>query len=259
MSVSMKGSVAVVTGASSGIGEATARALAASGATVAVVARRAERLDDLVAGIEADGGSAFAVAADVTDQAQCEAAVDTVLDTAGRLDILVNNAGLMRVGPFDGGVLQEWEDMIAVNQKGMLYMTRAALPHLKKAAQDELRGVADIVNISSEAGRVASKNYNVYNMTKFGVNGFSESLRQELAPAKIRVGVLEPGAVDTELNDHSTGHDGSRDDVRAQIDAVFARIRALQGADIADGVEYMVTRPAHTAVGELWIMPTDQG
>ena len=204
MTSKLAGTVAIVTGASSGIGEATAKALASLGASVAVIARRKNRLDTLVADIEEAGGTALAVEADITDRGQAEPAVQTVVDRFGRLDILVNNAGLMLLGPVVGADVDEWERMIAVNQKGLLYMTNAALPHLLTAAQDGPREVADIVNISSIAGRQAWANYAAYNLTKFGVNGFTEALRQEVTQKHVRVGVLEPGAVATELVSHNT-------------------------------------------------------
>lgn len=252
MTSSLTGTVALVTGASSGIGYATARALATQRASVALVARRHDRLDALAAQIVDAGGSAFVVPADITDRAQAEAAVQTVIDRFGRLDILVNNAGLMLLGPIAGANPEEWERMIAVNQKGLLYMTHAALPHLLAAAGEGPRRVADIVNISSIAGRVAWANYGVYNMTKFGVNGFTESLRQEITRKHVRVGVLEPGGVDTELGSHNSGA------MRESIDAFYKTTEVLQAEDIADGVAYMVTRPRHASVSELWIMPTDQ-
>jgi|SRR5688500_10935702 len=252
MASQLTNAVAVITGASSGIGHATARALAARGAAVALVARRKDRLDALVTEIEQEGGTALAIATDITDRANAEAAVQATLDRLGRLDILVNNAGLMLLGPVNGADVDEWDRMIAINQRGLLYMTHAALPRLHAAAEDALRGVADIVNISSIAGREAWANYGVYNMTKFGVNGFTEALRQEVGPSHIRVGVLEPGAVKTELGSHNSAA------MRTEIDAFFAAIEALDAEDIADGVAYMVTRPRHTAVSELWIMPTNQ-
>jgi NADP-dependent 3-hydroxy acid dehydrogenase YdfG len=252
MSLKLTGTVALVTGASSGIGHATARELARLGATVALVARRKDRLDALVSDIERAGGKAFAIATDITSRASAEAAVQQTVDHFGRLDILVNNAGVMLIGPVVENEIEEWEQMIALNQRALLYMTKAALPHLQAAAENETRRVADIVNISSYAGRVASPNFAVYNMTKFGVNGFTEALRQELGHSHIRVGVLEPGAVKTELNDN---HKGA---MRTDIDGFFAGIEALNAEDIADGVAYMVTRPPHTAIGELWIMPTEQ-
>lgn len=252
MTLKLKGTVALVTGASSGIGHATARALAQLGAVVVLVARRKDRLDALVGEIERAGGKAFAIALDITDRANAEAAIEQTIAQFGRLDILINNAGVMIIGPVVENEIEDWERMIDLNQRALLYMTKAALPHLQGAAKKETRGVADIVNISSYAGRVASPNFAVYNMTKFGVNGFTEALRQELGGSHVRVGVLEPGAVHTELNDN---HQGA---MRAEIDSFFASIEALDAEDIADGVTYMVTRPRHAAIGELWIMPTEQ-
>src|SRR3954454_14810897 len=154
----LNGTVALVTGASSGIGDATARRLADPGAGVAVTARRKDRLDKLVSEIEAAGGTALAVKADITDRDQANRAVQSAVDRFGRLDILINNAGLMLLGPVVGADVAEWERMIAVNQTGLLYVTHAALPHLLAAAEDEPRGVADIVNVSSIAGRQAWAN-----------------------------------------------------------------------------------------------------
>lgn len=254
MTQQLTGTTAVVTGASSGIGAATARELAALGATVAVVARRQDRLEALVADIERAGGAALAVVADISDRGQAQAAVQQVVDRTGRLDVLVNNAGLMLLGPVVGADVDEWERMIAINQKGLLYMTDAALPHLLSAAQDELRGVADIVNISSIAGRQAWANFAAYNMTKFGVNGFSEALRQEVTKKQVRVGVLEPGAVATELVSHNN------DQVRADLAASDAENIPvpLQPEDIAESIAYMVTRHPRSSVAELWAMPTSQ-
>jgi NADP-dependent 3-hydroxy acid dehydrogenase YdfG len=252
MSLRLTGTVALITGASSGIGHATARALARLGATVAVVARRKDRLDVLVSDIESAGGEALAIPCDITDRASAEAAVRQTVERFGRLDILVNNAGVMNIGPVLENEIDDWEQMIALNQRALLYMTKAALPHLQAAAENNIRRVADVVNISSYAGRVASPKFAVYNMTKFGVNGFAEALRQELGASHVRVGVLEPGAVKTELNDQ---HKGA---MRVEIETFFASIEALDAEDIADGVAYMVTRPRHAAIGELWIMPTEQ-
>jgi NADP-dependent 3-hydroxy acid dehydrogenase YdfG len=252
MSSSLTGTVALVTGASSGIGEATARRLAEEGATVALVARRADRLDALATKIEEAGGTALAVAADITDRVQAEAAVQTVIDQFGRLDVLVNNAGLMLLGPIVGADVEEWERMLSINVQGLLYTTNAALPHLLKAAEDDPRQVADIVNISSIAGRVAWANYGVYNLTKFGVNGFTESLRQEVTKRHVRVGVLEPGGVATELGTHNSGA------MREHIDAFVESTEILEAQDIADGIAFMVTRPRRASIAELWVMPTDQ-
>jgi NADP-dependent 3-hydroxy acid dehydrogenase YdfG len=253
MTFDLTGTVAIITGARSGIGYATARQLAQQGASVAVVARRQDRLNTLVAEIENAGGTALAVTADISDRNQAEYAAARTVEHFGRLDILVNNAGLMLLGSVVGVDVDEWDRMIAVNQKGLPYITHAALPHLLPAAQDSSRQVADIVNISLLAGRVALPSMAIYNMTKFGVNGFTESLRQEVAKRHVRVGVLEPGSVTTELVSHNN------DDVRNDVATNWGGYRELDPEDIADGVTYMVTRPSHAAIGELWIMPTEQG
>jgi NADP-dependent 3-hydroxy acid dehydrogenase YdfG len=199
------------------------------------------------------GRRALTIRGDIGDEAHCRRLVEQAVGEFGRLDILVNNAGLMLLGPVEGADLDEWDRMIAINNQGLLYTTHAALPHLLKAADESERRVADIVNISSIAGRVAWNGYGVYNMTKFGVNGFTEALRQEVTQRHVRVGVLEPGGVDTELGSHNN------DDVRgAMIDPFFEQTEVLAAEDIADGVSYMVTRPRHASIGELWIMPTDQ-
>ena len=204
--------------------------------------------------IEAAGGTALAVEADITDREQAESAVQTVVDRFGRLDILINSAGLMLLGPVNGADIEEWERMIAVNQKGLLYVTHAAPPYLLKASKDDVRGVADIVNTSSIAGRQAWANFGVYNMTKFGVNGFTEALRQEVTKQHVRVGVLEPGAVATELAAHNSQQ--VQDDLAAS--AAEAIPEPLQPEDIADGITYMVTPPRRSSVAELWAMPTSQ-
>ncbi|MEU7513663.1 SDR family NAD(P)-dependent oxidoreductase [Streptomyces sp. NPDC042898] len=253
MTTKLTGTVALVTGASSGIGEATARRLAEHGAAVALVARRKDRLGGLAAEIEQAGGTALVVEADITDRTQAEAAVEQTVERFGRLDTLVNNAGVMLLGPVVGADAEEWERMIAVNVRGLLYTTRVALPHLLKAAEDGPRRVADIVNISSVAGRVAMNGLGVYNLTKFGVNGFTESLRQEVTQRHVRVGVLEPGGVYTELASHN------KPEIQdAMITPLLGVVEFLAPEDIADGVAYMVTRPRHASIGELWIMPTEQ-
>ena len=255
MTAKLTGTVAIVTGASSGIGEATAKQLAELGATVAVVARREDRLDDPR---RRDRGRRrhrpSPSTADITDRVQAERAVRTVIDRFGRLDILINNAGLMLLGSVVDQDVEEWERMIAVNQNGLLFMTKAALPHLLAAAEDDLRGVADIVNISSIAGRQAWANFAAYNMTKFGVNGFTEALRQEITKKHVRVGVLEPGAVETELISHN--NDTVKDDL-AVSDAENIPEK-LQPEDIAESIAYMVTRHRRSSIAELWAMPTSQ-
>jgi NADP-dependent 3-hydroxy acid dehydrogenase YdfG len=252
MANSLDGTVALVTGASSGIGEATARALAAQGAKVAVAARRLERLERLAAEIGGGGHTALAIQSDITDQEQAVAAVDRTVDELGRLDIVVNNAGQMLLGPIEGAPTEEWDRMIDLNLKGLINTTHAALPHLLSAAEDSERGCADVVNISSVAGRIARAGSGVYNLTKHGVGAFSESFRQEFADRKVRSTIIEPGAVDTELSDHI------RDGVREQVRERFTDIHMLEAADIADAIAYAVTRPWHVSLNEILIRPTEQ-
>ena len=246
MAERLDGTVALVTGASSGIGEATARALAEQGARVALVARRKERLDALAA--ELDG--ALAIEADVTDQAQAESAVEQTVRELGRLDTLVNNAGVMLLGPMLGAPTEEWDRMIQVNVQGLLYCANAALPHLLRAAESEPRHVADLINVSSVAGRRAVRNAGVYNATKFAVGALSESLRQEVTARHVRVSLVEPGAVATELRDH----------LRPEVADVMPApaFEVLESEDIADAIAYVVTRPRRTAVNEILIRPTEQ-
>jgi NADP-dependent 3-hydroxy acid dehydrogenase YdfG len=252
MSERLKGTVALVTGASSGIGEATARTLAAEGAKVALVARRAERLEKLASEIAGHGHTALAIEADVTDRDQAKAAVERTIGDFGRLDILVNNAGVMLLGPMADSPVEEWDRMIDINLKGLLYMTDAALPHLLEGAPDSGRGVTDIVNISSVAGRVASAGAGVYNMTKHGVGAMSEALRQEVSRKGVRMTIIEPGAVSTELVDHL------RPEIRESVRGRFDDIKALEAHDIAEAIQYAVTRPAHVSVNEILIRPTHQ-
>ena len=252
MAERLDGTVALVTGASSGIGEATARTLGAQGAAVALVARRAERLEQVAQDIMRNGGRALVIETDVTDKTQAQAAVRRAVAQLGRLDIVVNNAGVGLLGPIEGAPLDEWEQMVRVNLLGVLYTTHAALPHLLKAAEGTPRRVADLVNISSIAGRVASKDVGVYNLTKFGVGAFSESLRQEVTKRHVRVSVVEPGAVTTEIFDHA------RDEMRPLISQRFSGFELLAAEDIADAIGYIVTRPRRVAVNELLIRPTEE-
>jgi NADP-dependent 3-hydroxy acid dehydrogenase YdfG len=252
MSTSLDGTVALITGASSGIGEATARLLAARGAKVAVAARRLDRLERLAKEIGGDGHTALAIESDITDQEQAIAAVERTVDELGRLDILVNNAGQMLLGPIEDAPTEEWDRMIDLNLKGLIKTTHAALPHLLAAAKDSERGCADVVNISSVAGRIARSGSGIYNLTKFGVGAFGESLRQELADRKVRSTIIEPGAVDTELSDHI------RDGVREKTRERFAGIHMLEATDVADAIAYAVTRPWHVSLNEILIRPTEQ-
>jgi NADP-dependent 3-hydroxy acid dehydrogenase YdfG len=248
----LDGTVALVTGASSGIGQATAHALAAQGAAVALVARRAERLESLGGEIADAGGTALPIEADVSEREQAEAAVARATEELGRLDVLVNNAGVMLLGPIAEAPVEEWEQMVEVNLLGLMYTAHAALPHLLEAAEREPRGVADLVNISSVAGRMARKGSGVYNATKFGVGAFSESLRQEVTRRHVRVSLVEPGAVATELQGHN------RPEVREQIEKRFEDMDILGAEDIADAIAYVVTRPRHVAVNEILVRPTEQ-
>jgi NADP-dependent 3-hydroxy acid dehydrogenase YdfG len=248
----LDGTVALITGASSGIGEASARALAAQGAKVAVAARRLERLERLAAEIGGEGHTALAIQSDITDQEQAIAAVDRTVAELGRLDIVVNNAGVMLLGPIEDAPTEEWDRMIDLNLKGLINTTHAALPHLLSAAEDSGRGCADLVNISSVAGRIARSGSGVYNLTKHGVGAFSESFRQEFATRKVRSTLIEPGAVDTELTDHL------RDGVREKTRERFADLKTLEAVDIADAIAYAVTRPWHVSLNEILIRPTEQ-
>ena len=252
MSDVLEGQAVLVTGASSGIGEATARTLAARGGKVALVARRADRLEKLASEIAGRGHTALAIEADITDQEQAVAAVERTVGDFGRLDVLVNNAGVMLLGPLAGAPTEEWDRMIDINVKGLLYMTHAAVPHLLEGAGDSPRGVTDIVNISSVAGRVASAGAGVYNLTKFGVGAVSESMRKELSRQGVRITIVEPGAVSTELVDHL------RPEIRPHVASRFDDIKTLEAHDIADAIEYAVTRPAHVSVNEILIRPTQQ-
>ena len=252
MTGALAGTVALVTGASSGIGAATARVLASQGAAVALLARRADRLELLRADIESAGGTALAVPADVTDADQVAAAVQRTADELGRLDTVVNNAGLMHMSPASEAALQDWDDLIRVNIQGVLYVTRAAIPHLIDAAADSPRGVADLVTISSTAGWVARPNTAVYSLTKFGVNAFSEGIRQELLGKRVRVGVVGPGTVDTEIGDHLPA------DTRAAFDRQTADMVKLAPDDIADAVSYVVTRHRRVAVNHMLVRAAEQ-
>lgn len=244
--------VALVTGASSGIGEAAALALAAQGAAVAVAARRKDRLKALAKRIESGGGKALVVEADVTDEAQARHVVDRTVDELGRLDTLVNNAGVMLLGPVVGAPTEEWRRMVHLNLLGLFYCTHAALPHLLEAGSREPRNVADVVNVSSVAGRVARLGSAVYNATKFGVVAFSESLRQEVTARHVRVTIVEPGAVMTELATHL------RPEILAETAKTFGGIELLRSEDIAEAITYAVSRPRHVALNEVLVRPTEQ-
>jgi NADP-dependent 3-hydroxy acid dehydrogenase YdfG len=244
--------VALVTGASSGIGAATARRLAAEGASVALVARRADRLTELADDIIAQGGRALVLQADATDEEQVSSFVEDTVAAFGRLDTVVANAGVMLLGPAVDAPVPEWHRMVELNVTALLHTAHAALPHLLASADRDPRRVADLVLVSSVAGRVARAGSAVYNATKHAVGAFGEGLRQEVTGRHVRVGLIEPGAVSTELAGHN------RPEVQETIRGRFGSIERLEADDIADAISYMVTRPRHVAVNELLIRPTEQ-
>jgi NADP-dependent 3-hydroxy acid dehydrogenase YdfG len=248
----LDGTVALITGASSGIGQATAGALAADGAAVSLVARRRDRLDALAGRIRADAGRALAIEADATAETQVRDAVEQTVAQFGRLDTVVANAGVMLLGPIEDAPTDEWRRMVDINLLGLVYVAHAALPHLIRAAAQAPRNVADIVLVSSVAGRVARLGSGVYCATKHGVGAFGESLRQEVTQRHVRVGIVEPGAVSTELSGHN------RPEIQVSIRERFGDVERMEAPDIADAIAYMVTRPRHVAINEILIRPTEQ-
>ncbi len=244
----LDGKVAVITGASSGIGEATAEVLAAEGASVVVAARREDRLEDLVERINGkDGGKALAVTCDVTDEQQAHDLIERAKDEFGRVDILVNNAGVMQLSKIQRGLSDEWRTMFDVNVLGLLYATDAAIEVMKE------QGSGHLVNISSLASRGTRPGLGVYSGTKMAVNGISESLRQELLEDNIRVTMVEPGAVETELPDHITDEEASEG-----LSAMLERLEPLQAEDIANAIAYVVTQPERVSINEILIRPSQQ-
>jgi NADP-dependent 3-hydroxy acid dehydrogenase YdfG len=244
----LDGRKVAITGASSGIGAATAELLASQGAAVAVGARREDRLSELVERISGAGGTAHAIPVDVGDEASARSFVEGAAEQLGGLDGLVNNAGVMLLGPIDGADTEHWRRMVDVNLLGLLYCTHAALPILREG------GGGDIVNVSSVAGRVASAGSGVYNLTKWGVGAFSEALRQETGWAKIRVTIVEPGFVDTELQGHN-----EIPYVVETIDKMREQIgKVLEAGDIANAIAYAISQPEHVSVNEILVRPTGQ-
>ncbi|MBO9533006.1 MAG: SDR family oxidoreductase [Solirubrobacteraceae bacterium] len=245
MDLDLTGRVAVITGASSGIGEATARTLAAHGAQVLLLARRLDRIAAIQQEIAAAGGIALAVECDVTDPAGLNRA-SVAARELGRADILVNNAGVMLISPFEAGHVREWHQMLDVNLRGVFDTTNAFLDALTD-------GGGDIVNVSSVAGRQTGPGAAAYCATKWGLNGWSDALRKELLHRGVRVGLVEPGAVATELTDHIT-HDEARERAKRELETE----QTLDPQDIADAILFMVSRPAHAAVNEMLVRPATQ-
>ncbi|OUI92237.1 hypothetical protein HK13_09960 [Acetobacter indonesiensis] len=250
MAESLSTTTALITGASSGIGHATALSLAAAGANVALVARRAERLEELAKEIRDKGGKAIVIPADITSVQEAEETVARTLAEFGRVDTVVNAAGLMINGPSLDLSLTDWDEMINVNFRGLMYVTKAALPHLLEAVRTSPRKVADVINISSVAGRLAAPQVAIYNATKFAVTAATESWRQEFTRKSLRFSVVEPGAVTTELWKQKGSWEG--------FTAMFGEVERLLASDIADAVSYIVRSPRRVAVNEIVIRPTDQ-
>jgi NADP-dependent 3-hydroxy acid dehydrogenase YdfG len=236
-----QGRVAVVTGASSGIGEATARALAADGYRVALLARRLDRITALAEDL---GNGSIAIQADVTDRDSIVAAAERVRQELGGADVLVNNAGIMLLGPFDSNQRDDYRQMIEVNLLGAITATEVFLDQLKT-------GGGDVVNISSVAGRTARAGNGVYAATKWGLNGWSESLRRELLP-DVRVTLIEPGAVATELPTHIT-HEATRQGT----EQLYSQV-TVTAEDIAEVIAFAVNRPKHLAIHEILLRPANQ-
>jgi NADP-dependent 3-hydroxy acid dehydrogenase YdfG len=244
----LNGKVALITGASSGIGAATAIKLAAQGVKVGLAARRVSKLKELVSRIEAAGGQALAIEMDVVDTASVQAGVEKLVASFGGIDILFNNAGLMPISDIESLKVDEWHRMVDVNVKGVLNSTAAALPYLKRS------GEAHVINTSSIAGRKVFPGLAVYCATKHAITAFSEGMRLEIAPKHgIRVTCIQPGAVDTELFEHisDTGY-------RDQMEGLRTQMTFLSAAEIADTVLYALQSPAHVNVAELFVLPTNQ-
>jgi NADP-dependent 3-hydroxy acid dehydrogenase YdfG len=246
MARALEGRVALVTGASSGIGEAAAQALAAAGAAVAVSARRAERLQELVGRIEAAGGRSLALPGDVTDEAEAQKSVSATVQTLGRLDILVNSAGIIQAGQIENANTAEWRRVMDVNFFGTLYPCKAAIPHMRAA------GGGDIINISSTSGRRSSaKSFGAYAPSKHALNSMSEALRQEVGVYGIRVCVIEPGATATEVAE-GMSNPNSRDAMRAHVHKEWA----VRPAQIANAIVFVVSQPPEANISEMLIRPT---
>ena len=238
----------MITGASSGIGAATAKKLAGEGYAVALGARREERIRELADQIAADGGKALAVPTDISDPASAQALIQTAKDELGSVDVLVNNAGVMLLGPILGAEIEHWQRMVNVNVLGLLYCTHAALPIMQE------QGGGHIVNVSSVAGRVARLGSGVYNATKWGVGAFSESLRQEALNYNVRVTIIEPGFVDTELQGHNE-HPLVVQTIKQNLEEIG---KVLDADDIANAIVYAVQQPEHVSINEVLVRPTKQ-
>jgi NADP-dependent 3-hydroxy acid dehydrogenase YdfG len=247
MAQRLDGKVAIITGASSGIGEATALALAAEGAKVVLAARRVERLEQLEKQITSGGGQALSISTDVAEEAQVNEMVQQAKEHFGSVDILVNNAGVMLTGPVEGANTSDWRRMIDIDLLGLMYATHAVIPVMKA------QGSGHVVNIASVSGRITSANFAVYNATKFGVVAFSDALRKEVYKDKIRVTVIEPGAVATELTRQITNQES-----KEQVEGLYQSVTPLESEDIAGAIIYAVTQPPRVNVNEILLLPSEQ-
>jgi NADP-dependent 3-hydroxy acid dehydrogenase YdfG len=241
----LSGRVVAVTGASSGIGEATALACARTGAAVALAARRSERIEGLVRQIEDSGGQAIAVTTDVADEEQANAFIRAAHERFGRLDALIANAGVMLLGPIDGAPTEEWRRMVNVNVMGVLYCTHAALPLIKAA------GGGDVVIVSSVGGRVVGRYSGVYSLTKFGIGAFAEALRAESIGSGVRVTLIEPGRVDTELRTHV------REEVMRELSGGFAGVEPMSSEQVADAILFAIGQPPGVTISEVLMRPAN--
>ncbi|EMD26977.1 SDR family oxidoreductase [Amycolatopsis azurea] len=245
------GRVAVITGASSGIGEATARRLAASGAAVALIARRADRLETLAKEIDQDGGTALVLAADVADAGAMRAAAAEVEAKLGRADLLFNNAGVMLAAPIDELATGDWQRMIDVNMTGLMNAIGAFMPHLVASAAE--KGVADLVNTSSIGAQAIFPSFGVYVASKAFVTHLSKNLRADLGPKNVRVAAIEPGLVETELQGHVTDAGALE-----WLDGVRETVNWLKPGDIAETVAFLTSLPARVNLQQVTVMPTSQ-
>jgi NADP-dependent 3-hydroxy acid dehydrogenase YdfG len=246
MSDNITGKVVVITGASSGLGEATARLLSAEGASVVLGARRVERLKALADELTGKGGKALAVATDVTDRGQVQALIDAAIDAFGRVDVLINNAGLMPQAPLERLKVDEWDRMVDVNIKGVLYGIAAALPHMQRQKSGH------VINVSSVAGHKVGPGFTVYAATKHAVRALSEGLRQEVKPYNIRTTVISPGAVATELPESVT-----EPDVAERLRKFYAEV-AIPADSFARAVAFAIAQPEEVDINEILFRPTRQ-
>jgi NADP-dependent 3-hydroxy acid dehydrogenase YdfG len=240
----LTGKVVAITGASSGIGTATARTLARAGAAVALGARREARLEELVAQIRADGGTASHSVMDITDEGQARAFIESTHAEHGRLDALINNAGVMHLGQIENAPMDEWRRMVDVNIMGVLYCTHAALPLMLE------QGHGDIVMMSSVGGRVTPPLSGVYCLTKFGIGAFADVLRKETVGRGIRIVVIEPGRVESELRNHV------RQEVLDELGPGFLTVDSLAAENIGETVRFALAQPPHVSFSEILVRPT---